>query len=62
MSVVLDEKGTIKDARVINSTNDGLAKQSIKILGKWRLDPCRDPEGKTVVVRIAIETYFKFLN
>jgi TonB family protein len=60
MSVLLDEKGIIKDARVVKSADEGLAKQSLNILRKWRLEPCRDPEGKAVAVRAAIETTFRF--
>ena len=59
MSVVVDEKGTIKDARVVKTADDGLAKRSLNILKKWRLEPCRDLEGKAVAVRVAIETTFR---
>jgi TonB family protein len=59
LSVVLDESGTIKDARVVESVDDGLAKQSLKILKKWRLEPCRDLDGKAVAIRVAIETWFR---
>lgn len=62
MSIVLDEKGTIKDARVVKTTDDGLGKQSINILRKWRLEPSRDPEGKAVAVRAPIETMFRLFN
>ena len=62
MSVVVDEKGIIKDARVVKSADDSLGKQSLAILTRWRLEPCHDPEGKAVAVRVMIETMFKLLR
>jgi len=60
MSVSVDENGRITDARVVKSPDDSLARQSVEILKKWRLEPSHEPEGQAIAVRVAIEIYFRF--
>lgn len=62
MSASLDEKGMITGARVLKSPDDDLAKRSINILRKWRLEPSRDLEGKAIAARVLIETSFRLLH
>jgi len=61
MSVVVDEKGTIRDVRLVQDPGNGLAQRSIEALKKWRMEPSRDPEGNPVTVRVGIETIFRLL-
>jgi TonB family protein len=58
ISVSLNEKGMITDARVLRAPDDGLALQSVNILKKWRLEPARDLDGKAIAARVLIETSF----
>jgi TonB family protein len=62
MSVRIDEKGTITDVRVIKKPDKELAKEAVRILTKWRLEPSHDAEGNTVPVRTSIEIGFRLLN
>ncbi|HXY14998.1 MAG TPA: energy transducer TonB [Terriglobales bacterium] len=61
LSVIVDEKGSIRDVRVVEDPRNGLAQRSIDVLKKWRMQPSRDPQGKPVTVRVQIETLFKLL-
>lgn len=62
LSVRIDEKGKIKDARVVNSPDESLTRQCLDILRDWRLKPSQDINGYTVPVRTAIEMVFRLLN
>jgi len=61
MSVVIDEKGVIREVRLVQDPGNGLAQRSIEALKKWRMEPSRDPEGNPVTVRVGIETLFRLL-
>jgi TonB family protein len=62
ISARIDEAGTITNARVVKSPNDGLAEQAINILTKWRMKPSYDLNGKAVAVRVSIEVSFRMLR
>jgi len=62
LSVSVDEKGTITNARVVTNPNDGLTKRAVNILNKWRMEPSHDLDGKPVPVRVSIEITFRLFN
>jgi TonB family protein len=62
MSVALDEKGAIIDARVIKTPDRDFAKRSLDVLKRWRMEPSYDMDGNPVPVRVAIEVTFRLLN
>lgn len=59
LSVLVDEKGAIRDMRVVQDPGYGLAQKAIDSLKKWHMEPSRDPQGNSVAVRVAIETVFR---
>lgn len=59
LSIVVDEKGAVRDVRVVQDPGSGLAQKSIEALRKWRLEPSRDPQGNPVTIRVAVETVFR---
>ncbi|HYL85188.1 MAG TPA: energy transducer TonB [Candidatus Angelobacter sp.] len=62
LSVTVEEKGAIRDVRVVQDLGHGLAQRSIDAMKKWRMEPSRDPEGKPIAVRAAIEITFRRLR
>ena len=62
MSVSLDEKGTIRNVRVVTNPDEGLTRKAVNILQKWRMEPSYDPDGRAVPVRVMIETMFRLLG
>src|SRR5579859_103785 len=54
VSVILDERGTIKDVRVVSSSDDSMTKQCLDILKKWRMKPSEDGNGNSVPIRAPI--------
>ena len=59
LSVVIDEKGTVQDIRVVEDPGYGLAQKSIDFVRKWRMEPTRDPQGTPVTIRVGIEIVFR---
>jgi TonB family protein len=62
LSVSIDEKGTIRDVRVVQDPGYGLAQRSIDAMKKWRMEPSHDPDGNPVPSRVIIETTFRLLH
>jgi TonB family protein len=62
ISATIDDRGTIADARVVESPHDGLKKRSLNILKDWQMEPSRDLEGNAVPIRTSIEIMFRLLN
>lgn len=62
LSARIDEKGKIKDVRVVSSPDDSLTRQCLDILRDWRMKPSQDIDGNAVPVRTAIEIVFRMLN
>ena len=59
ISVKVDERGEIRDARVVQDPGYGLAAQAVNILEKWKMKPSQDPEGNAVAVRVSVEITFR---
>ena len=59
LSVVVDEKGSVRDVRVVQDPGYGLGQKSVDSLKKWRMEPSRDPQGNPVTIRVAVETLFR---
>jgi len=62
MSVTIDEKGAVRNVRVVQDPGNGLAQQSVEILKKWRMEPSHGPDGSPVPIRVSIETTFRLLH
>lgn len=62
LSVLLDERGMIKDVRLVSSSDDSMTKQCLDILKKWRMKPSEDANGNSVPIRAPIEITFRLLG
>jgi len=58
LSIVITDKGVVRDAKVVTSLDGDLDKQALKAVGGWRFEPATK-DGKPVAVRVKVEADFK---
>jgi len=58
LSIVITDKGLVRDAKVVTSLDKDLDKQALKAVGAWRFEPATK-DGKPVAVRVKVEADFK---
>jgi len=57
LSIVVTPDGSVREAKVIQSLDPDLDKQSIAAVSKWKFTPATK-DGQPVSVRIRVETTF----
>lgn len=62
LSISIDEKGAITNARVVTNPDDDLTQKAVNILKKWRMEPSHDMNGNPVPVRVPVEIVFRLLG
>jgi periplasmic protein TonB len=58
LSIVITDKGVVRDAKVVTGLDKDLDKQALKAVGAWRFEPATK-DGKPVAVRVKVEADFK---
>jgi TonB family protein len=58
LSIVITDKGVVRDAKVVTGLDKDLDKQALKAVAAWRFEPATK-DGKPVAVRIKVEADFK---
>jgi periplasmic protein TonB len=58
LSIVITDKGLVRDAKVVTGLDKDLDKQALKAVGSWRFEPATK-DGKPVAVRVKVEADFK---
>jgi TonB family protein len=58
LSIVITDKGLVRDAKVVTGLDKDLDNQALKAVGAWRFEPATK-NGKPVAVRIKVEADFK---
>jgi periplasmic protein TonB len=58
LSIVITDKGLVRDAKVVTGLDKDLDKQALKAVGGWRFEAAAK-DGKPVVVRVKVEADFK---
>jgi TonB family protein len=58
LSIVVTDKGTVRDAKVVTGVDKDLDKQALKAVSGWRFEPATK-DGKPVAVRVKVEVDFK---
>ena len=54
LSIVITDKGVVRDAKVVTGLDKDLDKQALKAVGAWRFEPATK-DGKPVAVRVKVE-------
>lgn len=62
LSAGIDEKGRIREVRVVSSPDDDMTRLCLDSARDWRLKPSQDIIGNAVPVRTTIEMVFRLLN
>lgn len=62
LSAGIDEKGKIKEVRVVSSPDDGMTRLCLDSVRDWRMRPSQDINGNAVPVRTSIEIVFRLLK
>ncbi len=57
LSIVITDKGVVRDAKVVTGLDKDLDKQALKAVGAWRFEPATK-DGKPVAVRVKVEVDF----
>jgi len=57
LSIIVTREGTVRDAKVTTSLDEGLDQQAIDTVNKWKFQPATK-DGKPVPVRLAVEMSF----
>lgn len=60
LSVLVDEKGAITDVRLVKAPDEGMAVKAVETVKRWRLEPCRTPDGHLIPIRVSIEVAFHY--
>ena len=58
LSIVVTDKGLVRDAKVVTGLDNDLDRQALKAVGAWRFEPATK-DGKPVAVRVNVEADFK---
>ena len=58
LSIVITDKGLVRDAKVVTGLDRDLDKQALKAVGSWRFEPATK-DGKPVAGRIKVEVDYK---
>lgn len=60
VSLVVDERGNVRDVRVVRPLGMGLDQKAVEAIGKWRFRP-GIKDGKPVAVQATVEVNFRLL-
>lgn len=58
LSIVVTDKGNVRDAKVVAGVDKDLDKQAMRTVGTWRFEPATK-DGKPVAVRLKVEIDYK---
>jgi periplasmic protein TonB len=58
LSIIITDKGVVRDAKVVTGLDKDLDKQALRTVGGWRFEPATK-DGKPVAVRLKVEADFK---
>ncbi len=58
LSIVVTDKGNVRDAKVVAGVDKDLDKQAMRTVSTWRFEPATK-DGKPVAVRLKVEVDYK---